>query len=80
MGAMLILKCFSTILYVLYTKEGIYYLPFESLSNNKKLDQNPLGRLKDLCIHRDRQQEATLITLCYDYNDCKKLLCDPILC
>jgi hypothetical protein len=36
-------------------------LPFESLYLLKRPHHNPLGSLKDLSIHRDRQREATLL-------------------
>jgi hypothetical protein len=56
MGAMLILKSFSVILYILYTCKS----PLESLYVFKKSHQNPLGSFIDLSIHRDRQREVSL--------------------
>jgi hypothetical protein len=53
---MLILKCFFTIFYMLYTKN----LPLKSLYLFKEQQQCPLGSFDDLSIHRDRQREAIL--------------------
>jgi hypothetical protein len=46
---------------ILYCACYIYRnLPLESLYLLKKLHKNPLGSFKDLCIHKNRQLEATL--------------------
>jgi hypothetical protein len=47
-GAMLILKCFSTIMHIIHINH-----PLESLYLLKKLKKNPLGSSKDLSINRD---------------------------
>jgi hypothetical protein len=53
---MLIVKCFSSMLCMLFT-----YKPSSWISQSiKNPYQYPLGSFKDLCIHRDRQREAIL--------------------
>jgi hypothetical protein len=53
------------------------YKPFSWIALSvKKPHQNPLGRFKDLSIHRDRQREVTLFYTMYDTGN---KVCQPHL-
>jgi hypothetical protein len=62
--AMLIQKCFSIILCILYS-----YKPSPWISLLKKQQQNPLGSFKDLSIQRDWSRKRLCFILCYDEYD-----------
>jgi hypothetical protein len=65
-GAMLILKCYSIILYMLYTNKPLSLShPLESFNVFKKPHLNPMSSFKDLSIHREGQTAGTDFVLYY---------------
>jgi hypothetical protein len=51
----------DTKVFLYYIIHVIHIQTFLFNHSSIKMHQNPWGRFKDLCIHRDRQREATLL-------------------